>query len=358
MLHIEEKKISFGTTLILMFVILIVVTTSLIGYISFRNGQQAAKKLANQMQNSIQSSVENALNDFLAKPQALNQINADAIRSGLVDPRDLTSQRTHFLNQIQAFDSVTTCAFGSEIGEFTGAGRRSDGSFESGIVDKSLNNDYRVYLLNEQGELTEIVTVVPDYQPQERSWYQVAVEANGPTWSPIYVWATQSNIGISAVLPVYNNTRELLGVQLSSLSLEYIGQFLQNIRTINTGQIFILERTGLLVASSVSEPLLHEKRSGSEVLLERVSAMDSTSPLISETANYLNRQFTNIDQISSKQQMELEVEGQRYFLSVTPFADEYGLDWLIGIAISESNLMGAVEANTRATILVTQLSEK
>ncbi|ACN13702.1 signal transduction family protein (GGDEF domain protein) [Desulforapulum autotrophicum HRM2] len=80
--------------------------------------------------------------------------------------------------------------------------------------------------------------------------------------------------------------------------------------------------------------------------------MDSTSPLISETANYLNRQFTNIDQISSKQQMELEVEGQRYFLSVTPFADEYGLDWLIGIAISESNLMGAVEANTRATILV------
>lgn len=352
MLNTKEKKFSFGATLVSIFVILIVATASLIGYISFRNGQQTAKNLANRIQDSIQSRVEYDLNVFLAKPHALNQINAAAIRNGPVNSRDLTGLRTQFFHQIQAFDSVMTCAFGSEGGEFAGAGRRSEGGFESAIADKSLDNDYRVYLLDEQGEPTEIITVVPDYQPQERSWYQAAVEANGPAWSPIYKWASQSNTGISAVLPVYSNAGQLLGVQLSALSLENIGQFLQSIEMPQSGQIFIIERTGLLVASSISEPVLQEQKSGAEVQLERVAAIDSTNPLMRETTNYLNQRFTHIDQISSKQRMELEVEGQRSFLSITPYVDEYGLDWLVIIVIPESDLMGEVKANMWATILV------
>lgn len=352
MLNIKEKEFSFGTTLISIFIILIVATASLIGYISFRNGQQSAKNLANQMQDSIQSRVEHNLNDFLAQPHALNQINAAAIQKGLVNSRDLTGLRTQFFHQIQAFDSVITCAFGSEEGEFTGVGRRSEGDFESAIADKSLDNDYRVYLMDEQGEPTEIITVVHDYQPQKRSWYQAAVEADRPIWSPIYEWASQSNTGISAVLPVYNNAGQLLGVQLAALSLEHIRQFLQSVEMTNSGQLFIIERTGLLVASSSSEPVLQENKSGANVQLEQVSAIDSTNPLMRETIKYIDQRFTNIKQISSRQRIELEVEGQRYFLSIAPYVDEYGLDWLTIISIPESDLMGDVKANMRATILV------
>jgi phosphoserine phosphatase RsbU/P len=348
----KEKSFSFGATLISIFIILIVTTAGLIGYVSFLNGQKAAKNLANQIEDSIQARVEHDLNTFLAKPHALNQINAAAIRSGLVSPRDLVGLRTRFFHQIQAFDSVMTCAFGSEVGEFASAGRRSEGGFDSAIADKRLDNDYRVYLLDDQGEPTEVDTVVQDYYPQQRSWYQAGIHANGPTWSPIYVWASQSNMGLSAVLPVYDKAGKLLGVQLSALSLGYIGQFLQNIRLANTGQIFIIERSGLLVASSLAEPLLQENRSESEVGLERVSATNSTNPLIRETANYLNEQFTNLDQISNQQRLEMAVEGQKYFLSVAPFVDEYGLDWLVIIAIPEADLMGTAEANTRTTILV------
>ncbi|MDY0311277.1 MAG: hypothetical protein RBR20_04050 [Desulfobacterales bacterium] len=140
MLNTKGKKFSFGTTLISIFVILILATASLIGYVSFRNGQQSAKNLANQMQDSIQSRVEYNLNDFLAQPHALNQINAAAIQKGLVNSLDLDSLRTRFFHQIRAFDSVITCAFGSEVGEFTGAGRRSEGDFESAIADAFVKN--------------------------------------------------------------------------------------------------------------------------------------------------------------------------------------------------------------------------
>ncbi|MBI9091572.1 MAG: PAS domain S-box protein [Desulfobacterium sp.] len=352
MLQTKGKKLSFGTTLISIFVILIVVTAGLIGYISFRNGEKAAKNMANQIQNSIQYRIEQDLNNFLAKPHAFNQINADAIRSGLVGPRDLVDLRMQFLHQIKAVDSMISCAFGSEAGDFTSAGRRSEGGFDTAMADKRLDNNYYVSLLDEQGDPAEVIKVVEDYHPRPRPWYQAAIKANGPTWSPVYVWASQRNIGISAVQPVYHNTGELLGVQLSALSLEDIGQFLQNISVENTVQIFIIERSGLLVASSMSVSLLQENVNESEVRLQRVSAIHSTNPLIRETTNYLNEQFTGIDHISNKQRMEIEVEGVRYFSSVTPFADEHGLDWLIIIDIPESILMGAVEANARSTIFL------
>lgn len=355
MFNTKEKEFSFGTTLISIFIVLIVVTAGLIGYVSFRNGKQSAKSLANQIQDSIQSRVEYNLNDFLARPHALNQINAAAIQSGLVNSKDLTSLRTRFFHQIQAFDSVMTSAFGSEVGEFIGVGRRSVGDLESAIADKSLDNDYRVYLMDEQGEPTEIVTVVHDYLPQKRSWYQAAVEGGRPVWSPIYQWASQSNTGISAVLPVYNDAGELLGVQLAALSLEHIGQFLQRIEMTNGGQIFIIERNGLLVASSCSEPVLQKNKSGANVQLERVSALDSTNPLMRESITYLSQRFTEIERISSRQGIELEVEGQRYFLSIAPYVDEYGLDWLMIISIPESDLMGDVKANMRVTISVSMI---
>jgi hypothetical protein len=355
MLNNKEKEFSFGTTLISIFIVLIVVIAGLIGYVSFRNGKKSAKNLANQMQDSIQSRVEYSLNDFFSRPHALNQINAAAIQSGLVTSRDLTGLQTRFFNQIQAFDLVRSCAFGSEEGEFTGAGRRSEGDFEGAIADKSLDNDYRVYLMDEQGEPTEILTVVHDYMPQERSWYQAAVKAGRPVWSPIYQWASQNNMGISAVLPVYNNGKELLGVQLTALSLEHIGRFLQRIEMTSGGHIFIIERNGLLVASSSSEPVLQENKSGANVQLERVSALDSTNPLMRESITYLSQRFTNIEGISSRQGIELEVDGQRYYSSIAPYVDEYGLDWLTIISIPESDLMGDVKANMRATILVSMI---
>lgn len=347
-----KRSLNFGVTLISIFIVLIVITAGLIGYVSFHNGQEAAQKLAIENQDSIQMRVTHDLDDFLTKPHSLNQINARSIESGIIDPHDLAGLRTRFLHQIQAFDSVMTCAFGSETGEFTSAGRRDDGGFDTAIADKSVDNDYRVYRLDARGDPAELINEVHDYAPQKRSWYRAALEANGPAWSPIYVWASQTNIGISAVRPVYLPEGKLAGVQLSALSLDYIGEFLQNIGRANNELIYIVEQNGLLVASSGSEPILREMQNGADGEIERVSAVDSAVPLIRDTMNYLTRQFTSIDQISDTQRLEFKVDGQRYFLSATPYSGDYGLDWLIVIAIPESNLTGPIASNVRDTLLV------
>ena len=45
---------------------------------------------------------------------------------------------------------------------------------------------------------------------------------DNPSESTQALWASQANIGIGAVLPVYDGSGALMGVQLSALSLEHM----------------------------------------------------------------------------------------------------------------------------------------
>ncbi len=348
----RKKGVGFAAAIIALYVIGILLTAGSIGFISLGYGQRAVDDFVKEIQNSTQARVEQGLKNFLSTPHSLNQMNATAIQAGLVNVGDLASLRMRFLQQVKAFDSVMTSAFGAETGNFVGTGRKEDGGFDCAIADRSVDNDYRVYLLDEQGQPGELVTVIKDYEVQGRPWYLAAVQAGRATWSPTYVWASRKNIGISAVLPVRDSAGALLGVQMTGLSLGHIGHFLNNIKVAKTGEIFIMERSGALVATSTLAPVLIEQKKDAKSVLERVPATSSTNPLIRQTTAHLNETFKDLGKISAQQQFELKIEGRDYFLSITPFTDPHGLDWLIAIAIPESDLMDAVNANTRSSILV------
>src|SRR5258706_16403870 len=89
------------------------------------------------------------------------------------------------------------------------------------------------------------------------------------------MWS-QGAVGLDAVVPVYDVDHKVLGVLDTSLALAGTGAFLQQLAVSPHGQTFIIERSGLLVASStIKEP--YTRGSGD---LNRLSALDSTDPLI------------------------------------------------------------------------------
>ncbi|HEY9294948.1 MAG TPA: ATP-binding protein, partial [Phormidium sp.] len=46
----------------------------------------------------------------------------------------------------------------------------------------------------------------------------------------------------------------------------------------------------------------------------------------------------------------LEVQGERHFVNVMPWRDNYGLDWLVVVSVPETTFMGQINDNTRTTI--------
>ncbi|MFZ3049016.1 MAG: ATP-binding protein, partial [Desulfatirhabdiaceae bacterium] len=346
----NRPTIRLNIALILMFVVLIVGTASLIGVVSFRNGLKAIDEVAERMMDSIQSRVSEGFDAFLALPHAINRLNADAFHSGQLDIRDFPRIRQRFLSQIQAFDSVETCAFGSEAGEFISAGKRDSGTFDSALADKKQDTHYRVYLLDETGNPGKMINMVENYHPQPQPWYQAGLGATGPAWSPVYVWASKANIGISAVLSVRDKSGTVVCVQQSALSLTHIEEFLQTFRKGKPGQVFVMERSGFMIASSMPGVVVRKNSAGHEKPVNRIQAIESDSPLIRDTAMYIKAHVTDFEKIVESRRMRIKLDGKIHFLSVAPYRDNRGLDWIICVVIPESDLFGPEQTNLFTTL--------
>ena len=125
-------------------------------------------------------------------------------------------------------------------------------------------------------------------------------------------------------MPFYNRQGKLRGVLLTNINLSTIDKFLQSLRIGETGQVFIIERSGMLVATSTGERLFHVVKK--DYGAERVKAIDSKNTFTKTTAKYLAANFNEFQSLKTSQSLEYDVQGKKQFLQVLPWQDDKGLD--------------------------------
>ena len=345
--------VSLRTILIVPFVLQICAVVGLVGYLSYRNGQKAVNDLANQLRSEVNARVQQHLDTYVEVPYQVNQTNADAIRSGLLNVEDFSALEYHFWQQIQLFSEASYIQFGNAEGEFIGIERMSNGGFNVEFKDKDVTgDDFYTYSLDNQGKrASKRLSVVRNYDARVRPWYKAAVAAGKPTWSEIYQFSSREivRLGTMAVHPVYDKTGNLLGVLGTDIILSQLSDFLSSLKIGESGQIFIIERNGLLVASSTLEQTTIVS---AEKEAHRIQAKDSRDVSISTVARQLTVQFGNLSAINQRQQFDFKLNDQRYFAEVSPFYDNRGIDWLILVLVPEADFMGQINANTRITIVL------
>ena len=347
----RAPKIPLHIVLIAPFVLLIVFVVGLAGYLSFQNGQQAVNTVAGQLRSEITTRIKEHLHTFLDTPHRINQINASLFRQGQLKANDPQALERHFWQQIEIFDSVTSIYFGNTAGGLVNAGREGTANSRYVIVtDGFVSGPFRKYATDSQGNRAELLTTVPDFDARTRPWYTGAAAGGKAVWSEIYILFTGQDMAIAASRPVYDDQHELLGVVSVDIFLSHLSNFLKSIEIGKTGQSFIIDRSGLLVASSTPEKLFTEPVENGP--RRRLQAGDSTSPLVRSAAQFLTEQFGDYHHIAAAQQLEFELDGQRQFLQVAPIQDDYGLDWLIVVVAPESDFMAQIQANNRLTVLL------
>jgi hypothetical protein len=346
---VNFKKVPLRLVLIVPFVLQISVAVGIVGYLSFRNSQQAVNNLAHQLMNKVSRLVDQHLDTYLATPHQVNQINADAIEQGLLDTRDLPSIGHFFWKQMQSFD-FSYINYGLVTGEYVAAGHL-EGDVKVSISETSANTNGKNYnyATDSQGNRTKRIAVYDDYDHRTEAWYIDPVRAGKPVWSQVYLWdETPEYVGIAASRPIYDNTNKLIGAISVDLLLSKISNFLRKLEISRSGKTFIVERDGLVIASSSSEQpftLVKDKA-------QRLNVLNSSDFLIQSTAQYLQKKFGNIRQIKDSQELDFRLKGERQFVQITPWRDKFGLDWLVIVVVPESDFMAQINANTRTTILL------
>lgn len=339
------RKLSLRVVLVVPFVLQVSLAVGLTGWFSLRNGQEAINQVTTQLRQEITARIEQELATYIHDLYLVNQINQDAVHLNLLDLEDFQQLQAYFGKQLQAFESISAIKFSSEQGEFLGLERSPDGYVLS-LANRETEQALQTYELNGDRERGQLLASTPDYDSRLELWYENAIQAGKATWGGIYTHLGSETLATTVNQPVYSNRGKLLGVFGAEFRLSEISEFLRELNISPGAEAFILERSGLLVASStLDRPFLVTY--GTTL---RIQATNTSDRLIQSSAQYLQETFGTLEEVQTRKKLQFFLEGERQFLQVTPFQNAQGIDWIIVVVVPEADFMQQINANTWITI--------
>ncbi|MEE3719089.1 cache and HAMP domain-containing protein [Tumidithrix elongata RA019] len=330
-------------------VLIVQLTTAvgLTGWLSFANGEKAVNKLAQQLSQDASERIEQHINNYLEKSALINDSTAYVLNKNIVNPDDQLALQKHLWEKIEELKLESHIYYGNERGDFVGVDRYQGETFLRVRNEASAPNRL-VFKLNQKGE--RATTLEPqNYDTVSRPWYVAAKQQGKPIWSPIFISADRSLLTISRATPVFSNTGTFRGAVGINVTLSQISEFLKQQKISKSGEAFIVELSGDVVASSTDEPPFITTKDGKQ---ERVSSVKSSDMLIQSTAQSIIEKFKDFQQVGENQLFKFDLKGSRQLVNVTKLHSKDGLDWLIVVVIPESDFMEEIAASNRNTIVI------
>lgn len=340
---------SFRVGLVALVIVQILLAVAIVTWLSFAAERRAVRELASQLHGEVAFRVQEHLASFLEMPEVINSINTDDAVSGRLDTHDWKGLERYFWRRSQEFKGVGTIGFGSPKGGFVGANAAQSYIVTTGTPGGRV---LRRYACDSEGRRGALLLQPADaYDARTRAWYRTALQVGHPTWTDVTESVGRFRLDASAVSPCRDRSGHLLGVFLVDVSLSQIGTFLRQLDIEGSGQAFIFDRSGYLIAASSGErPFRGDKGNG---LVVRIHAADSHQPLIREAARRL---LPRLDELSNyKEGIRLRLKGNTgYYVVhaqvVTELQKLGGLHWFLVVAVPEAQLVERLQPVTGATI--------
>ncbi len=354
--HHFKGKNTLQTVFIVPFVLEILITVSLVGYFSYQNGQKAVENLANQLITETGDRLQENILNFLDISVKIAQNSQDLVSLGLLYLNDLDPWSPYLYKQYKNNDPnlISGVQIGNIQDEFRGAGNTytPEGKFLEGvtIAGKKTNFQYQGYTdLERFKTLSQPDLMRPTFYASQRIWYQQAMAAKKSIWSDIYTRIIANNLTFNLVQPIYipgqENPQAVIAVQMD---LTYLNNLLKSFKIGKTGQAFIIDKNGYLIANSLQENpfiLINKK-------IEKLPIINSKNEFTKFVGKYIKQETNNFQKLDISDLKTVKFKQEKYWLNTIHLTDQYGLNWLVIITIPESDFMTEIKRNTVNTILL------
>jgi PAS domain S-box-containing protein len=348
------RCVTLQTILLSAFGLLILVTGSAIAYLSFRNAQEGIDNLAQKLQREVSQRIEQHLDEYLSLPPHVSQLNQQALSLNLLPLEDWQTTARYFWKQLQLYP-LSRLEVGTLTGDYIGVERRANNQFQIRTSSRTNPQVLEIWATNSQGEASQrLEKRTSPYGYRLETWYIDGLTAPQTRWSQIEQRPNSQghyDLWISASSPFLDQQGQLSGVLGVEYNLSQLQKFLAQLKIGDSSPTFIIERNGLLVASPGRVDLTQQKQQKA-----RINAPLAPDPLIRQTAQFLIKKFQGLKNIPEPVTLTTNFKGDRQFIQVTPWRDEWGLDWLIVVVIAESDFIGEIHANMQRTLLLCLLA--
>jgi signal transduction histidine kinase len=323
-------------------------TVGLVGYLSFRHGQKAVNDLADQLMAETSQRIDQHLDSYFVLPHQIIETDIHLLNRNLINPKDFSGISDLFWQQVKSFH-FGFMNYGLTTGEYAGAGIYSDvpsAKIFQQEISVATGNIPINYTTDNQGNRASAIPD-PTYNPRAEAWYIDAMKAKKPVWSKVYVWEGKFSVmSIAASSPIYDAQQRPIGAIGIDLLLSDISKFLRHLKQKMPGQVFIIERNGMVIGSSSAEQPFIEVKGKKQ----RLNVTESQDPLVRATAKSLLARAGKFSSIAQMQQFNFSFQGKPQFVRVMPWQDQYGLNWLVVVVMPESAFMTQINDNMRNTL--------
>ena len=304
-----------------------------------RQSRHAVTELADRNIEQIHALAAAKVADVLSTPPRICRVNAYLVRSGTLDPSDLTPWREMLFQQTQAFDMLSSVTWGGAAGRCTWVCRYADGSIYWGIKNDPTAATMSEFRLD-AGEFPSSPTSSFEFDVYSRPWFRKPFETTEPAWSEPYVWvgavgSEETTLGISYGIPLYEADGTFIGVADADFTVTGLSDFLGSIRIGKTGVAAIVSDDGRLIATSDDTPIVEGDGA-------RVTLADSAAPLLQAAAPF-------VASSDPRRGVDTEVRAQEeiHYLRTSPVGNEVGLDWTLVTIIPERDFIADIQREFR-----------
>ncbi|WP_413164192.1 PAS domain S-box protein [Capilliphycus salinus ALCB114379] len=351
------------TLLIVPFFLQILGTVGIVGYLSYRSGQQVVEELTNQLITEIGDRITQNLDDYLHTSIDITQINAKSISSGLLDWQNKLQLEDYFVDQINTFSQVSSIYIATEQKDFLVVAKPQSESLVIREWNRRTGN-LENYVADLQGNRLYLRNIIPNYDPHNdppsQPWYPIAKAAKNGTWQTVTSGVKKSNLILVLVhsLPFYDSQGNFKGVVGATVFLDKMSEFLGQLKIGKTGQAFIMDNRGYLIATSTHElPFqvtdFSPKLETSDPQKWRLFVEDSRDPVTQTVGKYVRSKFDNLNSINHRA-VKLRVQGQnqRYCIRVIPYSLDEDYNWFIVVTVPESDFIKTIKINIYRAVLL------
>ncbi|MGF1853405.1 EAL domain-containing protein [Vibrio satsumensis] len=347
-----KTQITLRTAVVLPFVMIFLFTMGVMVFTQKQSYKEMVSDVSARQLTSLTDHVHQSLSNFLEKPFHANlSLSHNIGYHHLYQAGNLSKVQDYifytFSDHYTAVPQLDVIGFGSEDGNYVGFRKEANKGYTLMTQDERTNDQLVIYRGSKISE--DIRSVISGYDPRTRPWYTPVATQKKPLWSPIYANADErQEITLSALSPIYDDN-EFKAVVVSDIKINTFNAFLRKLKDRTDASVYIIDKQQRLVAHSGGGSVV-SWGTGKTNKGQRLLATESATPVIRESASYVD-QFHLIDNLG-EQRFSFRLDNERYFNQITPYEDEHGLTWFIGVSIPESNLLGELPENQRNSWLL------
>ncbi len=338
-------KVSFRISLALAIPALVVAVgaaTAIRGYIRTRSAVHTlSESIFGQVAAQAAERTRGYLDNAVPALDVLVSLSDRAQHAGAHD--SVIGHRLHAM--LRANQGFTWVSYGDARGEFAGAFRR-DGvvrfdhrriaeSGQSALDEHELREDETAVFVRHEDNT--------GYDPRARPWYRAALTGTRHAWTAPYIFYNRHVPGISCVRAL-RTSGEVSGVYSVDFELDALSRFVAQLKPSANSVVFVYTRDGEVIAHPTLSVVA---RGASEPRLLRLA--DVSDPTLRDFRQALAARDVDAD---GHRHLRFVSSGAGYLGSVARLPIEGGLEWRVGVLAPESDFMGDVERENRATLLV------